>query len=111
MNDTALKVVLVIGGLGTLALRASFLVLLPGDRLPAWARRGLGYVAPAVLAALAVPAFLPSTWPVEDPGALARPAAGLMALLVAWRFGNVLLTIAAGMSTLWILKWILNLAL
>jgi branched-subunit amino acid transport protein len=107
VNDNALMVVMVGGALGTLLLRASFLVLVPGDALPAWARRGLRYVPPAVLAALAVSAFVPTSWPVDGPGALARPLAALVAGLVAWRSGHVLLTIGSGMAALWALNALL----
>ena len=107
MNETALMVVMIVGALGTLLLRASFLVLVPGDALPSWVRRGLRYVPPAVLAALAVSAFVPTEWPVESLGAAARPLAAVVAGLVAWRSGKVLLTIGSGMAALWALNFLL----
>jgi branched chain amino acid efflux pump len=107
MTNTTLILLLGGGALGTFLLRASFLTLVPGERLPTWARRGLRYVPPAVLAALAVPAFLPATWPVADAASLARPIAAVAASLVAWRFGNIFLTIGAGMATLWLLSALL----
>ena len=106
MNETVLVVVMVGGAVGTLLLRASFLVLVPGEALPHWARRGLRFVPPAVLAALAVSAFVPTTWPVDGPGALAHPMAAVVAGLVAWRWGNVLLTIGSGMTALWALNYL-----
>ena len=107
MSDAALIAVVAGGALGTLLLRASFLVLVPGAALPTWARRGLRYLPPAVLASLAVSAFVPTTWPIDGFGALARPVAAVTAGLLAWRFGNVLLTIAGGMAVLWGLKFLL----
>jgi len=104
MNDVTISVLLIAGGLGTLLLRASFLTLVPGDRLPNWARRGLRYVPPSVLAALAVPAFVPSAWPPEGPAALVRPLAAIAAVLVAWKSGNIFVTIGTGMGVLWVLN-------
>ncbi|MCP4574012.1 MAG: AzlD domain-containing protein [bacterium] len=101
MTDQTLIILVAAGALGTFLLRASFLALVPGEKLPAWARRGLRYVPPAVLAALAAPAFVPAVWPVADPANLARPVAAVVASLVAWRARNVLVTIGAGMATLW----------
>jgi branched-subunit amino acid transport protein len=48
--------VLVTIGLGTYAARVAFMVLPVGEMRPA-VRRGLEYVAPAVLAAIALPAL------------------------------------------------------
>jgi branched-subunit amino acid transport protein len=103
MSSTTLTVMLAAAALGTFLMRASFLTLVPAEKLPRWAKRGLRYVPPAVLASLAVPAFAPGTWPPEGAAALVRPAAALVALVVAWRVGNVFVTIGAGMATLWIL--------
>lgn len=101
MSSTALVALVAVGAVGTFLLRASFLWLVPGDRLPAAVRRGLRYVAPAVLAALAVPAFVPADWPPAGPGSFVQPAAALIAVLVAWRWRNIFLTIGAGMAALW----------
>jgi branched-subunit amino acid transport protein len=104
MSGTALVTLVAAGAVGTFLLRASFLWLVPGERLPAPVKRGLRYVAPAVLAALAVPAFVPSAWPPEGMGSFVRPIAAAVAVLVAWRFGNIFLTIGTGMATLWTLN-------
>ena len=71
---------------------------------PDTVRRGLRFVPPSVLAALAVPAFMPSVWPPDGPASLVRPLATIAAVLVAWRWGNVLGTIATGMTVLWVLN-------
>lgn len=103
MSGTTMTVMLAAAALGTFLLRASFLALVPAEKLPRWAKRGLRYVPPAVLASLAVPAFAPGEWPPEGAAAMIRPAAALVALVVAWRAGNIFLTIGAGMATLWVL--------
>jgi branched chain amino acid efflux pump len=101
MSNVSLITLVAAGAVGTFLLRASFLWLVPGERLPNQVRRGLRYVAPAVLAALAVPAFVPSTWPPDGAVSFVRPAAAAVALVVAWRGGNIFLTIGAGMAALW----------
>ena len=106
MSSTAQIWLVAAAALGTFVLRASFLTLVGHDRLPVWAKRGLRYVPPAVLAALAAPAFVPASWPPDSPVALARPLAAMAAVLVAWRWGNIFVTIGTGMATLWILNFV-----
>lgn len=62
----------------------------------------------AVLSAIVLPELV-----IQD-GALAvtpanpRLLAGIVAILVAWRTKNILLTLISGMATLWILQAILQ---
>ncbi len=76
-------VVLVAVGLGTYAARVAFMVLPLGEMRPAF-RRGLGYVAPAVLAAIALPALVAPGGSVSAAEATRSVAAALAAWLV-WR--------------------------
>lgn len=89
--------VIVAAGVVTYALRSSLIVLLSSTTVPPLLERAFRYVAPAVLAALAVPAF------VAPGGALELDVARLLAAAaggaVAWRFHSVLGTLAAGMAT------------
>jgi branched-subunit amino acid transport protein len=99
-----LAIVLVIGA-GSYLMRLSFIGLLGTRAMPAWAERPLKYVAPAVLAALVLPAVLlvegqADVSPAGNPRFLAALAAGL----VAWRLRNVAGVIVVGMSLLWILE-------
>lgn len=96
--------VLIAGGLITYAIRFSFLA--GAHRLslsPRW-RRALRFVPIAVLTALIVPELLLA----EGRLALAignhRLIAGLIAGVIAWRTGNTLLTIGAGMAALLLLQ-------
>jgi branched-subunit amino acid transport protein len=98
--------VVAIIGAGTYLTRLSFVGALGRRNLPAWAERPLKYVAPAVLAALVVPAvtlredtlaLLPATNP--------RFAAAVLAAVVTWRFKSVIWAIVVGMGTLWLLQW------
>lgn len=96
--------VLILGGLATYAIRASFILLIGRREIPPLLRRALHYIPPAVLTAIILPELL-------LPGgrlhlSLTNPhlLAGAAAALVAWRTRSVLLTIVVGMIVLWIVR-------
>ena len=91
---------IVLGGVGTYCLRASFLFLFErvGD-VPPRLERALRYVPAAVLAALVVPAILAADGSPTIVGN-DRLLAGGLATVVAWRTGSVFATIAVGMVAL-----------
>ncbi|HEU5089676.1 MAG TPA: AzlD domain-containing protein [Roseiflexaceae bacterium] len=90
----------------TLAVRALPLLALRGTVAPAW-RRWLDEIPVAIFTALIIPALL-----VQAPSGVAQvsfgPAvpAAIVAALVAWRSGNVLLTLVAGMLVFWLVRWV-----
>jgi branched-subunit amino acid transport protein len=88
----------------TYATRVIMLLALRGEVAP-WLQRWLDYVPVAVFTALILPPLLLSSG--ERPTLLLGPAlpAGIVGALVAWRTGNVLLTIAAGLAAFWLLRW------
>ncbi len=93
-------------GAGTFLIRVSFLALLGRvERVPDWATRILRLIPAAVLAAIAAPALTHA----EGGFDLGTPRffAGVIASLVAWRTKNVVATLAAGMTALWILQAVL----
>jgi len=100
--------VMIIAGLLTFATRLSFILLLDRIRVPEWFRRGLRFVPVAVLSAIILPELtspngrLFLTW--RNPQLLA----GAVAILVAWRTKNVILTITAGMGALLIFRLVLG---
>lgn len=109
-DSGVLWLVVVAGGLGTFALKASFVVVVGRvDEIPASVERVLRFVPAAVLAALVFPAIVGVD---ASGGAFALPAvtyspklpAAALAALVAWRTENVPATIAVGMVALWTLK-------
>jgi len=90
-------------GLGTFAIRASFLLPRRRGEPSPYVTRVLQLVPAAVLSALVVPAlfyvdgvFAP-TWTND------RLVAGVIAAVVAWRAKNVMVTLIAGMTVLWAL--------
>lgn len=94
--DLTTWVVVVVAGVGTFALRASFLAL--ADRLtglPVGVREALRMVPAATLAALTIPALVrpDGDWALLGPRALA----GILAGLVAWKTRSALLTVVVGL--------------
>ncbi len=93
-------VVMLLGGLLTFGMRLSFIYLLGRVNVPDAVRRGLRFVPPAVLSALVLPELLMSSGNLDMSLGNHRWLAGLIAIVVAWRTRNVLLTIVVGMTVL-----------
>jgi branched-subunit amino acid transport protein len=104
----SLWVWVIVIGLLTYGLRLSFILLVGRWELPPAAARVLRFVPPAVLGALIAPALLaPAGAPDLSPGN-ARLVAGLLAIAVAWRTRNALLTMLAGMGALLLLQALIH---
>ncbi|WP_435360332.1 AzlD domain-containing protein [Haloarchaeobius sp. DFWS5] len=102
-SDQAVWLVILLAGLGTYAIRLSFILLLGRlDAVPPRLETVLRFVPAAVLAALVVPSVV-----AMDPSfgldyELTKVVAAVAAGIVAWRTENVLATIGVGMVTLWV---------
>jgi branched-subunit amino acid transport protein len=95
---------LAVAGLATFLTRVSFIALLGRVATPPLLARALRMVPPAVLSAIILPELLLRGGAADLSLANARLAAGALAAGVALVTRNVLLTIAAGMASLWILR-------
>lgn len=89
----------------TFGVRYPVLALVGKLKLPEVVLRALRFVPPAVLSAIIVPAVFYSDgeqlmWGLDNP----RLIAAVIAILVAWRLKNLLLTIVVGMVALWVLQ-------
>lgn len=99
--------VMLLGGLLTFAIRFVLIYLFGRFEIPETMRKALHYVPPAVLSAIIFPELL-----IRD-GVLSlsldnyRMLAGLVAIFVAWFSRNILITILAGMVTLFLLQFFL----
>ena len=107
-------------GLATFAVRGSFVYLFGRiETVPPRVTRALQFVPPAVFAALVVPslvvvdgsaALAPVSVSVSEGLSVAvgneRLLAGLVAAGAAWLTEDVFATIAAGMLTLWLLRFV-----
>lgn len=95
-------VVVIVAGVATFAIRYSFIGLFGQVGVPVQVERALRYIAPAVLAALVLPAIIsPDT--VFDPWNAFIPAA-VAGGLAAWATKNIGVAILVGMPVLWILQ-------
>jgi branched-subunit amino acid transport protein len=104
-GDWAGWLTVVAAGAVTLLARASFIVMPPGIRVPAWLQRALKFVAAAVLPALVLPEVLFREVPSGDAVNVCRIIAALLAMAVAWWTRNILATLCIGMAALWLLQW------
>ncbi len=91
-------------GAVALALRLSFIALLGRIEMPGLFERALRFVPAAAFTALAIPFLFYENGALEVSLDNERLLAGLVAALIAWRTRNVLLTLGAGMATLWTLQ-------
>jgi len=95
-------------GLVTFALRLLPIVLLERVEIPLRLRQALRFVPLAVLSAIIFPEMLLPKGALDLSLGNARLLAGGLAMLVAWRTKNVLLTIGVGMGALWVLQLFIN---
>ena len=105
VEATTVWATIVVAGIGTFAMRVSFLAF--AHRLatvPPWAARLLRQIPPAALAALVLPALVRpgGEFDLWQP----RLAAGVLAAFIAWRTRNVALTLVVGMATLMLLEFL-----
>ncbi len=102
-----LWVLILAAGLITYIIRLSFIFILERVTIPDWFRRSLRYVPAAVLSAILVPEL--SSWNGKVDLSWNNPQilAGLVAILVAWRTRNVVLTLLSGLVFFFILNAIL----
>jgi branched-subunit amino acid transport protein len=97
---------MVVAGVGTFAIRYSFIGMTRSAEVNPWAARLLANVPAAAMAALTVSSVV---YGGVHPGLVAENArlpAALLAGLVAWRTRSVTATILCGMAALWAVQWV-----
>jgi branched-subunit amino acid transport protein len=97
---------MIAAGLITYAYRLSFIQLLSRRKVPETLQRALRLVPPAVLTAIIFPELLLHDGSLNVGLHNFRLIAGIIAILVAWRTKNVVLTILVGMAALLLMQWI-----
>jgi len=100
--------VMLLGGALTFGMRMSFIYLFGRFEIPVVVKRALRFVPPAVLSAIVAPALLMPDNTLDVSLGNNQLIAGVVAILVAWRTKNTLLTIIAGMITLLVLLWVVG---
>lgn len=103
-SDPAIWGIIAALGLGTYAIRFSFLGLLGNRTFPEWVLRHLRYTTVTILPALITPAVL---WPEATGGQPdpARLAAAAAALAGGYLTRNAIVAILAGMATLYLVQF------
>ena len=99
--------IVVFVGLGTYLTRRSFIGILGDREIPTYVERPLRLVAPAVLAAIAIPGLVAPGGEVSISFDNLRLLAGVIAIVAAWKTRSIGWTIGVGMVSLWILDWLL----
>ncbi|MHC8362660.1 AzlD domain-containing protein [Pseudomonas sp. LS2P72] len=105
MSDLALWGMFLAVGLGTFAMRLSFVELYGRLRIPSVLSRALLYVPASVLAALVLPTVVYPNGQGEFVLNNPQIPAAIIAAWVAWQTRNTLLTLAVGMGGLWLFKF------
>lgn len=102
-SDAQIWAIIIGLGVGTFAIRFSFLGLIGSRVLPPFALRLLRYTAVAVIPGLVAPLVV---WPAATGGApdAARMTAALVALALGLMFRNVLLAIFGGAGALYLVQ-------
>ncbi len=92
--------VMILGGLLTFGMRFSLIYLFGRFEVPEVIRGALRFVPPAVLSAIVFPELFLHGGPFDISLDNHRLLAGVVAVLVAWKTRNTLVTILAGMAAL-----------
>lgn len=98
--------VILLGGALTFGMRMSFIFLFGRIEIPEVVKRGLQFVPPAVLSAIIAPVLFMPKNTLDIHWNNYRLLAGVIAVFVAWRTKNTLLTILSGMAALLIFTWV-----
>ncbi len=104
MNLWSLWGMILLGGVTTYVTRLSFIYLLGKLPMPDWLQRGLRFVPVAVLSAIILPELAGQNGTIDLTLRNPQLLAGAVAVVVAWRTKNVILTMTLGMATLLIFQ-------
>lgn len=108
MTSWTLWLTLLCIGLLTLMIRLSFILFFGKRDIPPLLLKAFRFVPVTVLSALILPDMLLSKGTIAIGLSNFRLLAGILALIVAWRTKNVLLTLLAGMGGLLLLQLLLK---
>lgn len=93
--------IFIAGGIGTYLTRLSFFAIGSRLTLPAWSKRALKYVAPAVFAAIVLPPILGDSGLSGVTTINPRLLAAAVAAVVGYRTKNIASVLVVGMVALW----------
>ncbi len=95
-------------GIVTFLIRLSFIAIHGRVVMPLWFTRALTFVPIAVLSAITLPEILIQNDVLNFSPLNPRLIAGIVAVFVAWRTKNVLVTIAVGMVVLFVMQLVMR---
>jgi branched-subunit amino acid transport protein len=101
-------VLMLLAGLATFGTRLSMIFLIEKFDMPDWFRRVLRFVPVAVLSAIILPELVTRNDALDLSLRNPQLLSGAIAILVAWRTRNVILTILTGMAALLIIQALLR---
>lgn len=106
-SDVQIWLIIVLLGIGTFAIRYSFLGLIGDRELPEWVLRHLRYTPVAILPGLVAPLVL---WPDATGGETdpARVAAAAVTVLIGYYFKAVVWAMIGGAATLYGVRMLLG---
>ncbi len=99
---------ILLGGVATYVTRLSFIYLLGKLPMPDWLRCGLRFVPVAVLSAIILPQVAARNGAIDLSLRNPQLLAGAVAVGVAWRTKNVILTMVVGMAALLIFQAVVS---
>lgn len=99
---------IIIAGVITYGIRLTFIIAYERIALPFWFRNGLRFVPAAVLSAILIPDL--TTWHGKMDLSFQNPQilAGAIAILIAWRTRNVVLTLISGGAGFLLLNYLIR---
>jgi branched-subunit amino acid transport protein len=106
--EVSIWVVMVSIGALTFLTRLSFIALSSRWDAPALFRSALRFVPVAILTAIVVPELVMHTGTLDFSLTNPRLLAGILAIFIAWRTKNTVLTIVIGMAAFWALQIIIK---
>lgn len=105
MNRETIWTIILGGMVITYALRSSFLVFLGKESIPLWLFRSLRFTPAVVLAALIAQLVVKNGNVIQISFQNTKVLAAMLAILVAWKTKNTIITLVAGMGALWLLTY------
>lgn len=106
MNNLKLILIITIISIGTFLIRFSFIYLHGRFKLPQWMENAMKYIPTAILSALIFPAILIKEdviWiSIQNP----RLIAGAIAMFIAWKTKDLLLTTIVGLGIFWLIVFL-----
>ncbi|GCE31884.1 branched-chain amino acid ABC transporter [Dictyobacter alpinus] len=109
MSQKIVWITIIVIGIFTFATRLSFIGSSGKLRLAPFLQQALRFVPVAALSALILPDLFLKQGHLALSLNNARLCAGIIAIIIAWRTKNVLLTVGIGMASLWLLQALLGL--